>query len=106
MYNLVRKFQKRTKKGALLSRYEEPSLKFEDCDQDTVESIYENIDCSQKSEAFEDGLTSKVELGHLKVQIIEEIKNFIFKAAGTDMKYFEKSTFLKSLVYKKKFTLI
>ena len=55
---------------------------------------------------FEGGLTLKVELGHFTVQIIEKIKDFFFKAAGADMKYFSKSKFLKSLVYKKKFTLI
>ena len=55
---------------------------------------------------LEGGLTLKVELGHFTVKIIEKIKDLFFKAAGTDMKYFSKSKFLKSLVYKKKFTLM
>ena len=47
-------------------------------------------------------LTIKIKNNNLKYKII----NLIFKRADTDMRYFARSNFSKSLVYKKNFSLI
>ena len=48
----------------------------------------------------------KLGVGHLKVQLIEEIKDLLFKAAEADMRYFARSKSSRSFVHKKKFGLI